>query len=239
MKKSLVRGTIALVIAGGLALSGCSDDGTGPSELETGTYVKADFSGGYSGRLEATDVEMDKELEERNESAGAGRITGYGLEGLFIEGWQITGLGTPAARMHGVSFLILEPRVGTYHGGDFCRNDESVYLLNCKVVAIFGAQDLSTDWMSVLSEGTLKITELTADRVSGSFELSGEGFTRPESWEWSWDGEDEDEGWEPVARVNAKNGKFSVDILDAVDLEGLEFNKLPARVAAGGLRLDR
>lgn len=241
MRKSIHLAS-AFVLVGALALWGCSDSdngGTGPSDGgDAAHFMKADFSGGYTGKLDATGQDMDKPLEERREMAGAAIMTEGGIKTVFMLGVEQTGSSQLDPRGHALSFFIFNPKVGTYSGGDFCVEDDPMtWAAGCSVLAIFSAADHNVDREAVMSEGTLKITALTDDRIAGTFEMSGESFMRPIDYESFYDA-DFDEGWESAGKLDVKNGQYDLAILDIGEFDdffGGEFENL---VAGEGFRLD-
>lgn len=239
MRKS-IRVTSALVLVGALSLWGCSDDSdsnTGPSEGGgEGQYMKADFSGSYSGNLNATGKDMDKPLIERGEMAGAAIISEGGMKMLYMMGVERTNSNLMDPRGHAVTFIIFNPEARTYSGKDFCvEDDPSTWAAGCSVMAIFAAADEELDWEAELT-GSLKITALTADRISGTFELSGEAFTRPLDLEFSSDEFDDD--WEPVGKLDVKNGKYDLEIMDFEDFGDFFGEVFENRLPGEGLQLD-
>jgi hypothetical protein len=237
MMKKMFRGTSAFLLAGALSLGGCSESKTGPSDGVTEGYVRADFSGSYSGRLDATDKDMGKDLELRNEVVAAALITEGGFDLLFVTGIEFIGANPYDNRGHMVSFFIFNPKIGTYSGDALCSSeDPESWLGGCSAMALFGAIDGETEWEAVLAGGSLRITALTDDRISGTFDLNGESFTRPQELDRS--PEEDEDGWEPAGRVNAKNGKYDLEITEYEDFDDFFFRRTDERVTGDGLRLD-
>lgn len=214
--KTLIRGTGTSMLAVILALAACSgDEKTGPSKFGDSSYMRADFSGAYTGTLNATGWGLDVPTGQRYEFARAAvDIESFEwtdlidsiepTEVLYMHALELTVVNDESEYGHTVFINVVNPEVGSYSGDDLCGYMESSIFGDCRVEAGFASADGAAELSAFLTEGTLTITSLTDDRVAGTFELSGSIIVDDES--------------KPAGVVHIRNGRYDLVIGDAEDL---------------------
>jgi hypothetical protein len=196
---------LAVLFVVPLLLGACSDSKTGPKDGDKGGefFVTADLSGSYKGKFNATG---SAGFNPDANSVAMGFWEGEGADkALMVMGMEIDGKSTSNPEtFRTLSLFLINPKPGTYGADQFCLDedeDEFVEGMSC-VMVTFIAKDATSDAVSIMTSGTVKITALTNGRVVGTFE--GAGITY------------EDE-MTTTSSIQIKDGRFDVGIFDITD----------------------
>jgi hypothetical protein len=200
---------LALLLSAPMLFGACSSDSkTGPKDGDGNGggkvgefYVRADISGSYKGKFNATGSTT---YNPKAKTAAMGfwdedEETGEPI--LVIAGAEADGkavVGDNDFIGRSLSLILLNPKVGTYGSDRFCWDDEIDDVDSC-VLVFFSSTTASADHSSMLTSGTVKITTLTNNRIAGTFEGSGDTY---------------DKSGKPTASIEMKGGQFDVPIID-------------------------
>ncbi len=216
-----IRVLILLLVAP-LLFGACSDSGTGPGsdkkKEEGAFYVRADLSGSYTGKFDATGS-LTYDPKAKTAALGFWETDSTGVA-LIVMGLEMTGktANDPAGRS--LSLIFMNPKAGTYGSDQFCLDDEIADGASCALVA-FTVKDGTMEAASIMTSGTVKITTLTDERIAGTFEGSGTTWI---------------DGEKTTSSIQMQGGKFDVPIFDIDDSSAsLHADLKPAAYRGGRL----
>jgi hypothetical protein len=199
---------LAFLLSAPMLFWACSSDSkTGPKDGDGNGggkvgefYVRADISGSYKGKFNATGSTT---YNPKAKTAALGfwdEDEETGVEALMVVGAEADKKTVEDFDIgRTVSLTLVNPKTGTYGSDRFCLDDNDIDDNDSCVLVIFTSSTAAAEHFSILTSGTVKITTLTNNRIAGTFEGSGTTF---------------DQSGKPAASIEMKGGQFDVPIID-------------------------
>jgi hypothetical protein len=201
--KTVLARILALVVAVPLMLASCSDnDATGPGSGSGKSYLRAELSGSFNGKFNATGGLFDPETG----TAYGAIMRDSAATIIVVQGVEVDAGDEDGRSIH---LCFLNPKVGTYDADKFCYGEDQTDLASCVMVSYF-----ADEAFAILESGSVRITSMDEKRIKGTFQGSGPTWL---------------DNMEEYVPLQIKNGEFDVSILNFEGMFGA--NELPPGLA--------